>query len=74
MKFIRFDCQSLKWARFGIIADLVCYLPQSFCFGLRQRLVALFICQAFIGRLVLDIIKLAYRFVYSSLVINRKFV
>ena len=33
--FIRFDCQSLKWAPFGIIADLVFYLPQSFCFGLR---------------------------------------
>ena len=28
---IEFDCQSLKWVRFGAIADLDCYLHQSSC-------------------------------------------
>ena len=35
MSFIRFECQSLKWARFGTVADLDCYLHQSSCFGLK---------------------------------------
>ena len=32
MSFIKYECQILKWARFGIIVDLDCYLHQSSCF------------------------------------------
>ena len=35
MSVIKFECHSLKWARFGTIADLDWYLHQSSCFGLR---------------------------------------
>ena len=35
MSSIKFECQSLKWARFD------CYLHQSSCFGLRQSLLGL---------------------------------
>ena len=35
MSFIKFDCQSLKWPRFGTVADLDCYLHQSSCFGFK---------------------------------------
>ena len=39
MSFIKLECQSFKWARFGTIAYLYCYLHQCSCFGLRQSLV-----------------------------------
>ena len=41
MSFSKFECPSLKWARFGMIADFDCYLHQSSRFGLRESLVGL---------------------------------
>ena len=40
-RFYKFDCQSLNRVRFGAIADLDCYLHQSFCLGLSQSLMGL---------------------------------
>ena len=47
MSFIKFECQYLKWARFGTIPDLDCYLHQFlFWFKVKPRG---FSCHAFIG-------------------------
>ena len=40
-RFYKFDCQSLNRVRFGAIADLDCYLHQSFCLGLSQSLMGM---------------------------------
>ena len=40
-RFYKFDCQSLNRVRFGAIADLDCYLHQSFCLGSSQSLMGL---------------------------------
>ena len=64
MSFIKLECQSFKWARFGTIADLYCYLHQYFCFGLRQNLVGVAVRFSLVFLWV----------VYPTSVINRKFV
>ena len=49
MSLIKFDCQSLKWARFGTVADLDCYLRVPVLFKVEPRG---FSCHAFIGFLM----------------------
>ena len=63
MSFIKFQCQSLKWARFGTFADLDCYVHQSSCFDLIKVEPRRFGCHAYIGFLVLDIINLIGLFI-----------
>ena len=60
MSFIKFECQTLKlsWERIGTIAEAT--LEFLFCFKLEPRG---FSCHAYIGSLVLEIIKLIGLFI-----------
>ena len=55
MSFIKYECQTLKWARFGIVVDLDCYLHQSSCFLFFFKVGPLGLsCQTVIAFSVLD--------------------
>ena len=52
MSFVKFECQSLKWARFGSIADHDCYIHfLEFLFWLKVEPLGLS-CHAFMAFLI----------------------